>query len=54
MTDIFAISLISVVVIAIIVLLIWKNKKEQKRLNPDSQIAVEEAIRDMEQRRDKI
>ena len=54
MSNIIAIGLISVVAITVIILLIWKNKKDKKLLNPDAQDSVEEAIMDHERRKDKI
>jgi hypothetical protein len=54
MSDIIAIVLISLVGLAIIILLILKNKKDKKLLNPDAQDSVEEALMDHERRRDKI
>ena len=54
MSDILAIVLISVVVLTVIILLIWKNKKDKKLLNPDAQDSVKEAIMDFERRKDKI
>jgi hypothetical protein len=40
--------------LVVIILLIWKNKKDKKVLNPDAQDSVEEALMDEERRRDKI
>jgi hypothetical protein len=54
MPDIFAIVLISLVTITVIALLIWKNKKDKKLLNPDSQNSVEDAIMNSERRKDKV
>jgi FtsZ-interacting cell division protein ZipA len=54
MSNTVAIVLISVIAIAVIVLLIWKNKKDKKLLNPDSQDSVEEVMMDHDRRRDKI
>jgi hypothetical protein len=54
MSDIFAIVLISLVTITVIALLIWKNKKDKKLLNPDAQNSVEETIMNSEHRKDKL
>jgi hypothetical protein len=48
-----AIVLVSLIAIAVIVLLIWKNKKDKKLMNPDSEDSVEEAMMDHERREDK-
>ena len=39
---------------ALIVFLIWKNKKDKKRLNPDAPGAVEQTHMDQERTADKI
>jgi hypothetical protein len=54
MSDIIAISLVSAVAITVIILLIWKNKKDKKLMNPDARDSVEETIMDHERRKDKI
>lgn len=54
MSNIFEIILIVAVAITIVILLIWKNKKDKKLMNPDSQDSTDEAIMDHERRRDKI
>ena len=54
MPNIIAIVLVSLVAIAVIILLIWKNKKDKKLMNPDARDAVEEAMMDSERRKDKI
>lgn len=54
MSNIIAIILVSIVAIAVIALLIWKNKKDKKLLNPDSQDSVEETMMDQDRRKDKI
>lgn len=54
MSNIIAIGLVLVVALLVIILLIWKNKKDKKLLNPDSQDSVEEAIMDHERRKEKI
>lgn len=54
MSNIGAIVLISLVAIIVIGLLIWKNIKDKKLLNPDAENSVEEAIMNKERRKDKI
>ena len=54
MSDSFAIGLIFGVAIAVIILLILKNKKDKKLMNPDAQDSVEETSADEERRRDVI
>lgn len=54
MSTLGAIIFVSAIAIAVIILLIWKNKKDKKLLNPDSQDSVEEAMMDHDRRKDKI
>lgn len=54
MSNTVAIIIISVVALTVIILLIWKNKKDKKLLYPDSQDSVEKTMMDQERRRDKI
>ncbi len=53
MSNIISISLIAVVAIALIIFLIWKNKKDEKLINPDAQDSVEETIGDINRKKDK-
>jgi FtsZ-interacting cell division protein ZipA len=46
--------LIVLAALVIIGLLIWKNKKDKKLLNPDADDAMEESRMDHERGRDKI
>ena len=54
MSNTIAIVLVSAVAITVIILLIWKNKKDKKLINPDAQDSVEETIKYNERRKDKI
>ncbi len=54
MSDKLAIVLVSVVALAVIILLAWKNKKDKKLINPDAGDSVEEAVRDQERRKEKL
>lgn len=54
MDNILAIVIISLVSLSVIGLLIWKNKKDKKYLNPDAQDSVDEAMGDHNRRKDKI
>jgi short subunit fatty acids transporter len=48
------IAIVIAVSVLIIALLIIKNKKDRKVINPDAQNAVEEERNDEERKRDKI
>jgi hypothetical protein len=54
MSNILSISIVVIVALAVIVLLIWKNRKDKKLLNPDASDAVEETMMDHERRKDRI
>jgi FtsZ-interacting cell division protein ZipA len=54
MSNTITIGLVVVAAIVVIALLIWKNKKDKKLLNPDAQDSVEEANMDHDRRKDKI
>ncbi len=54
MSYVIAIVLIVAVSLTIIILLIWKNKKDKKLLNPGSQDSVDEAMMDHSRGRDRI
>ncbi|MEO6721397.1 MAG: hypothetical protein ABIN67_13595 [Ferruginibacter sp.] len=54
MSNTVAIVLVIAAAITLIILLIWKNKKDKKLINPDAPDSVEETIMDQERRRDKI
>lgn len=54
MSNIVAIVLVSAVSLMVIILLIWKNKKDKKLMNPDAENSIEETKMDHERRRDKI
>lgn len=54
MSNIIPIVLIIAAVVTVIVLLIWKNKKDKKLMNPDAQDSVEESIADHKRRADKV
>lgn len=41
-------------VIALVIFLIWRNRKDQKALNPDAPDSVEEEHMDQERRQDRI
>ena len=53
MSDILSIGLAVTVAIIVILLLIWKNKKDKKLLNPDAQDSVEETMMDHKRREEK-
>ncbi len=46
-------SLLAIAETTVIVWLVWKNKKDEKLLNPDAQDAVEEAMMDADRRKDR-
>ena len=46
-------SLVAIAETTVIVWLVWKNKKDEKLLNPDAQDAVEEAMMDADRRKDR-
>ena len=54
MSNILAIVIVAAIAITIIVMLIRKNQKDKKLLNPDAQDSVEETMMDHERRREKI
>lgn len=54
MSNTVAISLVLIIAIAVIIFLIWQNKKDKKLINPDARDSVEETITDQERRRDKV
>lgn len=52
----YTLSIVIIVAVAIIVVVVlfWKNMKDKKRMNPDAQDSVDEAMMDKERRKDKI
>jgi FtsZ-interacting cell division protein ZipA len=44
----------TIIVIALILFLIWRNKKDKNTLNPDAPNSVEEVQMDQERREDSI
>ncbi len=54
MPSIISISLVVLAALAVIILLIWKNKKDKRLLNPDAQDSVDEIIMDQDRRKDQI
>lgn len=54
MSNTMAIIIVAGVALLVIILLIWKNKKDQKLMNPDAPDSVEEVIMDKARRKDKI
>ena len=54
MLNAVTISLVCIITIAVIIFLIWQNKKDKKLINPDAQDSMEETITDHERREDKI
>ena len=54
MSNSVEIFLIIAMAVILIILLIWKNNKDKKLLNPDAQDSVEETISDQEHRADRI
>lgn len=54
MPSILSLSLIVLAALAVIILLIWKNKKDKKLLNPGAQDSVDETIMDQDRRKDQI
>jgi uncharacterized protein YoxC len=53
MSNIISLSLIVIAAIAVIIFLIWKNKKDKKVLNPDAQDSIEEVMMDLDQKKDR-
>ena len=51
-TTIITIALVGIAALALIIFLIWKNKKDRKKLNPDAGESVEETIMDQERNKD--
>jgi LPXTG-motif cell wall-anchored protein len=51
-TNIAIIVIVGVALLALVIFLIWKNKKDKKVLNPDAEDAVEETIADQERNKD--
>jgi len=50
---IITIVLVGLAALALIIFLIWKNKKDRKTLNPDADDSVEETIMDQERNKDR-
>ncbi len=53
-SDIIIIIIAGIILLALIVFLILKNRKDKKLLNPDSEDAVQELHMDQKRRADKI
>lgn len=54
MENIFLIVFVCIAVIVLIIFLIWRNRKDQKSLNPDATDSVEETHMDKDRRADRI
>jgi len=53
MSSLILSGLVVIAGIVVILLLIWKNKKDEKMLNPDASDAVEETMMDKDQRKER-
>ncbi len=49
-----AIELVLVIGVAIVLLLFWKNKKDERLLNPDDEDAVDENRMDHDRRKERL
>ena len=54
MSQTVIIIITSVLALIFISFLVWKNQKDKKLLNPESENSVEETLADQERRRDSI
>ncbi|WP_276135080.1 FeoB-associated Cys-rich membrane protein [Polluticoccus soli] len=52
--NILILAIVGVVVAALIIFLVWKNKKDRRAFNPDSQDAVDNLHMDQEKDGDKV
>lgn len=52
--NIFLIVFVCMAVIALIIFLIWRNRRDQKSLNPDAPDSVEETHMDKDRRADRM
>ena len=50
----FSIAIVFIVAVALIMFLIWKNKRDRKKMNPDAPDAVEKTITDKQRESDQI
>ena len=53
-SNIITMSLIVIAAMGVIAFLMWKNKKDEKKLNPDAQDSVQEMIMDQKLRKERI
>ena len=54
MSQTVIIIITSVLALIFISFLVWKNQKDKKLINPESENSVEETLADQERRRDSI
>ncbi len=54
MSGTFIIIIVLIIAVAGILFLIWKNKKDRKQLNPDSQDSMKVERRDQDRSEDRI
>jgi len=52
-TTIITVILVGIAALSLIIFLIWKNKKDRKKLNPDAEDSVEETIMDQERNKER-
>jgi hypothetical protein len=54
MPNAMSITLVLIGAVVVVALLIWKNRKDKKLLNPDADDAVTEAMMDQERKKERL